>query len=80
MPGALFLTDVMIYADVLADGSLLKKEGVDKVSQAADEAARLKRCMGALRYLFRNSDLTNPFVYFLSHVWFAVFTVYFDHL
>lgn len=59
VPGALFLTDCFVYLDVLIGGGLLCKPGVDKVSQAADEAARLKRLMGALRYLFRNSDLTN---------------------
>ena len=57
VPGALFLTDVMIYLDVLIGGNLLCKPGVDKVAQAADEAKRLKRLMGALRYLWRNSFL-----------------------
>ncbi|CAL1159180.1 unnamed protein product [Cladocopium goreaui] len=56
VPGGLFLTDVMIYLDVLIGGNLLCKPGVEKVAQAADEAKRLKRLMGALRYLWRNSD------------------------
>ena len=57
MPGSLFLTDVMLYLNVLLGGSLLCKEGVDAVAQAAEEASRLKRLMGSLRYLYRNSSL-----------------------
>ena len=57
VPGGLFLTDVMMYLDVLIGGNLLCKPGVEKVAQAADEAKRLKRLMGALRYLWRNSAL-----------------------
>ena len=43
--------------DQLLDQTLLRKGGVDKVSQASEEASRLKRLMGSLRYLYRNSHL-----------------------
>lgn len=52
----MFLTDTILYLDILLDNTLLVKPGVDRVSQAAEEAQRLKRLMGSLRYLFRNSD------------------------
>lgn len=52
----MFLTDTFLYLDVLLDHTLLVKPGMDRVAQAAEEAQRLKRLMGALRYLFRNSD------------------------
>lgn len=44
------------YADSLLEGRLLCKPGIPKVSQAGDEATRVKKLMGALRYLYRNSS------------------------
>ena len=54
VPGAMFLTDVMLMVDELLDKTLLVRKNLHKVDQASEEAGRLKRCMGALRYLFRN--------------------------
>lgn len=55
VPGAVILTDIWLYLDTLFDDKLLCKEGETKQEQAAQEAARCKRLMGALRYLYRNS-------------------------
>lgn len=53
VPSALYLTDVFLYIDDLLEGNLLKQG--PKVLQASDEAMRVKRLVGALRYLYRNS-------------------------
>lgn len=54
----LHLSSCPRYLDKLLNGSLLAKKDIPKVTQASEEAARVKRLMGALRYLFRNSALT----------------------
>lgn len=51
------MTDVWLYLDSLLAGKMLVKEGESKQAQAATEAQRCKRLMGALRYLFRNRNL-----------------------
>ena len=51
VPGGLFLTDVMIMLNEKLDMRLFQG---NPRSQAGREAQRLKRCMQALRYLFRN--------------------------
>lgn len=47
------------YLDRWLDGTLLGKKDLDKVSQASQEADRVKKLMGALRYLYRNSPSVN---------------------
>lgn len=56
VPGAVLLTDVWLMLDQLFGGKLLCKPGESKRTQAATEAGRCKKLMGALRYLFRNSS------------------------
>lgn len=70
VPGGVILTDVWLYLDKLLDFRLLVKRDdeeqkeqqqqrpitkQDKQQQAATEAERCKKLMGALRYLYRNS-------------------------
>lgn len=55
VPGGTILTDIWLYLDGLLGGKLLVKEGESKQNQAADEAERCKKLIGALRYLYRNS-------------------------
>lgn len=57
VPGQVFLADVMLMLDKYLEGRLLVKADVGKVAQACEEGGRLKRLMGSLRYLFRNSNL-----------------------
>ena len=40
---------------MLLEGTLLCKKDMDKKTQASQEGDRVKRLMGALRYLYRNS-------------------------
>lgn len=46
------------YLDELLDNSLLRKPDVPRKIQAAQEGARLKKLLGSLRYLYRNSSPT----------------------
>lgn len=69
VPGGIILTDIWLYVDKLLGFKLLVKkddesEGqqqqrpvtkLEKQQQAATEAERCKKLMGALRYLYRNS-------------------------
>ncbi|CAK8986681.1 unnamed protein product [Durusdinium trenchii] len=55
VPGGVLLTDIWLYLDSLFDQKLLCKPDVPKQTQAANEASRCKRLIGALRYLYRNS-------------------------
>lgn len=48
--------DCWLYLDGLLDGKLLAR-AVDKKVQAGEEAARTKKLMSSLRYLYRNSAL-----------------------
>lgn len=52
VPGAMVLTDIFLYTDKLLGGKLFPIE--PKVVYAGKEASRVKKCIGALRYLFRN--------------------------
>ena len=58
VPGAMVLTDVFLYLDKLLQGTLLVKRDMEKTAQAGEEGSRVKRLMGSLRYLYRNSALT----------------------
>ena len=53
VPGSLVLTDILLYADGLLDGRLFPQE--PKQTHVSKEASRLKKLMGALRTLYRNS-------------------------
>ena len=55
VPGTILLTDVWLYLDKLLQGKLFVAKDVPKLNQAATEAARCKKLVGALRYLYRNS-------------------------
>ncbi|CAL1137650.1 unnamed protein product [Cladocopium goreaui] len=55
VPGGILLTDIWLYLDRLLGFKLLVLKDVPKVNQAATEAGRCKKLMGALRYLYRNS-------------------------
>ena len=54
VPGGMFLTDCFLYLDDLFDGNLICGP---KTINAAEEASRLKKLIGSLRYLYRNSLL-----------------------
>ena len=56
VPGGIVLTDVWLYLNELMDNKLLCKKDEPVQLQAANEASRCKRLMGALRYLYRNSN------------------------
>lgn len=55
VPGGTVLTDIWLYLNHKCDGKLLPKPGITVEIQAAEEAGRCKRLLGALRYLYRNS-------------------------
>ena len=60
VPGSVFLTDVWLMLDQKLEGKLLVHPTRDgKQLQAGREASRLKRLVGALRYLYRNSALVD---------------------
>ena len=52
VPGGLVLTDIFLYTDKLLGGRLFPTQ--PKELHAGKEAARVKKLMGALRYLYRN--------------------------
>lgn len=54
VPGGMFLTDCFLYLDDLFGGTLFSGP---KLINAAEEAGRLKKLIGSLRYLYRNSIL-----------------------
>lgn len=56
VPGATILTDIWLYLHRKCDNVLLTRPDIPVETQAAEEAGRCKRLMGALRYLYRNSD------------------------
>lgn len=58
VPGGVVLTDVFLYLDKLMNGKLLAKRNEDKTYQASVEAVRVKRLVSSLRYLYRNSNLS----------------------
>eukprot|EP00435_Cladocopium_sp_Y103_P022917 s1331_g5.t1 len=55
VPGTILMTDIWLYLDRLLDEKLFVAKDVPKQNQAASEAGRCKKLMGALRYLYRNS-------------------------
>lgn len=57
IPSGFFAADVFIYADWLYNGNLLKSPdgSQDKKTMASVEGGKLKRLMGALRFLWRSS-------------------------
>ena len=58
VPGGIILTDIFMYVDKLMNGKLLVKPDQDKTYQASVEAVRAKRLISSLRYLYRNSSLS----------------------
>ena len=60
VPGAMLLTDIFLYTDKLLDGKLFPKD--PKEMYAGKEATRVKKCIGALRYLYRNSNSVVKFI------------------
>ena len=58
VPSGFYLADALLWADaLLGKGLLVPGEDETKVSCAGTEAKRLKKLLGALRYLFRSSGL-----------------------
>lgn len=55
---------ILRYLDVLLDHSLLVKKDIPREVQASEEAARVKKLMGSLRYLYRNRTLINMVQHF----------------
>ena len=59
VPSAFLLTDILLHLDRLLGFKLIVPgEGDTKVVAAARDAKRLKKLMGALRSLYRNSTLS----------------------
>lgn len=58
VPSGYFLTDVMMYTDVLFKGRLLKG-AASKLQLAADEGVKLKKLVQAVRNLWRASPHGN---------------------
>ena len=50
VPGTILMTDVWLYLDRLLGGKLFVAQDVPKQNQAATEAGRCKKLIGALRY------------------------------
>ena len=65
VPGSLVLTDILLYADTLLDGKLFPQQ--PKLPQISKEADRLKKLVGTLRYLYRNSTSTKSLA--LGTIW-----------
>ena len=67
IPSGFFCADVFLYADRLFNGNMLKMPDgqQDKKTLAAVEGAKMKRLMGALRYLWRSSPFPETFVFIL---------------
>ena len=62
VPGCILLTDIWLYLNrIMGEKLLCKPEGAQV--QAAQEASRCKKLIGALRYLYRNS-------FSAKHIWF----------
>lgn len=55
-PSVFYITDSFLRLDLKLGGRLL--HGESKTAAAATEGANLKRCIGALRYLYRNGLLS----------------------
>lgn len=58
VPGSLVVTDILVYADNLLDGKLFPQ--VPKLAQISKEASRIKKLVGTLRTLYRNSQPVEP--------------------
>ena len=65
VPSSFYLTDVFLYLDDLLGKKLLRakpktpEERLTRPELAAREAAKLKRLISSLRYLYRNSNSAN---------------------
>ena len=59
IPSGFFCSDVFLYTDRLFNGNFLKSpdETQSKKTMACMEGSKLKRLMGALRFLWRSSAL-----------------------
>ena len=60
MPSAFMLADTFLHLDFLLNKKLLRPDvarGQSRLDRACEEAVNAKRCIGALRYLWRNSPL-----------------------
>lgn len=73
VPSGFFVTDVFLFLDRLWYGKLLLplEAGDSKQSLAAEESKKIKSLIGALRALWRSSNLVCKFIrvgWFL-HVW-----------
>ena len=57
VPSAYFLCDVFLYLDTLLDRKLFRvnEQRGPRTVQAGQDAQRAKRCIGAVRYLWRNA-------------------------
>jgi len=56
VPSGFYLSDSLLWLDRLLGGGLLvPSPEADKLALAGKEAKRIKKLMGALRHLFRNS-------------------------
>lgn len=56
VPSGYFICDCWLMLDAFLDRKLFRPgPGESRVDLAADEAVRVKKCMGSLRYLWRNS-------------------------
>ena len=56
VPSAFFIADCMLRLDLQMCGHLIRPcKGDTKTNKALEEAKRLKKLMGSLRHLFRNS-------------------------
>lgn len=56
VPSGYLLTDMWLYLDMLFQGRLLKDPKKSKIDMAADEALKLKKLIGGIRALWRNSE------------------------
>lgn len=69
VPSGFYITDAFLWLDgLLGRGLLVPDKDNTKQTMAASDSKRLKKLMGALRYLFRNSHLL--FITSFSNVFF----------
>ena len=64
MPSAFFLADTFLMIDEMMHKKLFREKNGPREVQAAAEGLRAKKCLGALRYLWRNARTAahHPFV------------------
>ena len=59
VPSGYYICDVFLYLDALCNKRLFKpdsKQFETRSSLAAEEAVKVKKCLGTLRYLWRNAS------------------------